>query len=445
MNSLTFKKQDFLEGSSKIYSHDKKKITRSEHYLQNVTYTKSFYYKSLHSKDKRREVIINELIDDFNNYRKNWNDLPNKIININKNKKLTTIDFAPLCVDLEAASICDLACPHCFREYIATPDKIIDLKFAKEIIDQVSDLKIPSMKFNWRGEPLLNPKLPELIDYAKSKGIIDTIINSNATNLTSNVAEDLIKSGLDHLIYSFDGGTKKTYEKYRPGRFTNNTFEKVYSNIENFHYIKNKLKAHFPFTKIQMILMDQTRNEIEDFYKNFSSIVDEVTVTQYSERGGKISNLEKDKIDIIKSYFKKNNLPDDTPFMIQADGSIFISLKRKPCDQIFQRLMITYEGKVGMCCIDWGATHNLGFLSKKGFDHQKEEGKILEKIKKNQKGYELLKFAKMSKIHNDPPKKVSKLKEIWEGENLNKVRNLHLSNKGHKVSICKDCQYKENI
>ena len=40
-------------------------------------------------------------------------------------------------------------------------------ELAYKLIDQAADLNIPSMKFNWRGEPLLNPKLPEIIDYAK--------------------------------------------------------------------------------------------------------------------------------------------------------------------------------------------------------------------------------------------------------------------------------------
>ena len=64
----------------------------------------------------------------------------------------------PLCVDIETASICDLACPHCYREYLITPDKIMDEKLYKKIIDQISDLGIPSIKLNWRGEPLLNQK-----------------------------------------------------------------------------------------------------------------------------------------------------------------------------------------------------------------------------------------------------------------------------------------------
>ena len=35
--------------------------------------------------------------------------------------------------------------------------------------------------------------------------------------------------------------------------------------------------------------------------------------------------------------------------------------------------MVTYNGKVGMCCVDWGATHNLGYVNK--------EDLILEKMK----------------------------------------------------------------
>ena len=53
-----------------------------------------------------------------------------------------------------------------------------------DLIDQAADLQIPSIKFNWRGEPLLHPKLPKFIEYAKKKGILDTIINTNATTLS---------------------------------------------------------------------------------------------------------------------------------------------------------------------------------------------------------------------------------------------------------------------
>ena len=89
------------------------------------------------------------------------------------------------------------------------------------------------------------------------------------------------------MIYSFDGGTKKTYEKLRPGRFRKNNFENVINNIKNFSDLKKKLNAKFPYTKIQMVLMDNNRDEVESFFEIFDSIVDEVTVTPLSrERRG---------------------------------------------------------------------------------------------------------------------------------------------------------------
>ena len=127
-----------------------------------------------------------------------------------------------------------MACPFCFREFTVTPDKIIDEKLCYDLIDQASAMRVPSMKFNWRGEPLLNSKLADYIKYAKKKGILETIINTNATNLNRKNSEKLIDAGLDMLIYSFDGGSKKTYEKMRPGRFKKNNFEDVYNNIKNF-------------------------------------------------------------------------------------------------------------------------------------------------------------------------------------------------------------------
>ena len=63
----------------------------------------------------------------------------------------------------------------------------------------------------------------------------------------------MIKSGLDIIIFSFDGGSKQTYEKMRPGRFKRNNFDSVYENIKKFSEIKKEMKAKFPITKIQMI------------------------------------------------------------------------------------------------------------------------------------------------------------------------------------------------
>ena len=65
-------------------------------------------------------------------------------------------------------------------------------ELAFKLIDQAANLNVPSVKFNWRGEPLLNPKLPEIIDYAKKKRCFETIINTNATKLDEKCQKKLL-------------------------------------------------------------------------------------------------------------------------------------------------------------------------------------------------------------------------------------------------------------
>ena len=52
-----------------------------------------------------------------------------------------------------------------------------------------------------------------------------------------------------------------------------------------------------------MILTEETFQEVESFYELFDDIVDDVTVNQYTERGGKLSDLSgKEKKDYENSY-----------------------------------------------------------------------------------------------------------------------------------------------
>ena len=96
-----------------------------------------------------------------------------------------------------------------FRDVVPSYPNTNSSIFEMTYIDQASAMRVPSMKFNWRGEPLLNSKLSDYIKYAKKKGILETIINTNATNLNRKNSEKLIDAGLDMLIYSFDTSSTK--------------------------------------------------------------------------------------------------------------------------------------------------------------------------------------------------------------------------------------------
>ena len=162
MTEISKKKQEILVGSSKLNLLKENHFDKNKFFVENMMHNKAFLYhvKKNHIETNSQEQL--KLLENFRtryiNYRSDWvNSL--KVKNINR----------PLSIDVELASICDLACPHCSREYIVTPDKIMNMNLYKKIIDEISIMEVPSIKLNWRGEPLLHPNIFECIDYAKKK------------------------------------------------------------------------------------------------------------------------------------------------------------------------------------------------------------------------------------------------------------------------------------
>jgi len=410
---------------------------RVKHIIENMSENGSFKFSKTKS-----DMYLDELKNKYLSYRKNWREQPKNIIN--RNTENYKIDYIPLCIDLEVAAVCDLACPHCYRQYIATPDKIMKAELVYKLIDQAAEINVPSMKFNWRGEPLLHPELPKFIKYAKEKGILETIINTNATMMNEKVANNLIDSGLDICIYSFDGGTKKTYEKMRPGRFKENKFDQIFQNIKKFTELKIKKKSKFPRTKIQMVLTDDTFNEVESFYKLFDGIVDDISIKQYTERGGTFGDIGKEiQEKILKKDKYKTKIDKEEIFMRDLDGEIYSSTKRLPCEQPFQRMLVTYDGRVSMCCYDWGSMHPIGFVSDDTFENDEKDYKdVIDKSKNKKKGFEMMDLKLPTKF-NSPEKKIETIKEIWNGQEIEKVRQSHLRKKVDNIKICKKCPFKE--
>lgn len=437
---MKIENQNLIQGSSYLRGEEYQ-FDRVKFMIDNMNENLAFIeYLKLNKNFSEEEKLksLEDFKQRFQLYRTNWKSNP-----INAYKDNNFENYLPLCLDIETASICDLACPHCFREYIITPDKIMNFELYKKIIDTAVKWKVPSIKLNWRGEPLLNPKLSKFINYAKNNGILEVSINTNATNLDEKKSNELIDSGLDLIIYSFDGGTKKTYEKMRPSRFKNNKFEDVLKNIRQFNEIKKKRMKKFPITKIQMVLTNETRKEIKNFYDLFSNCVDDVTVTQYTERGGNLDSIDIDKRNKLANYLNQNNLDNETNFYVGADDEIYVSSGRKPCEQLFQRLMITFDGRVAMCCHDWGAQHCLGFIDKRSFEIDKTVRELEKNIKDKKRGFELLANAKKPKKFNEPDQKICSLESIWNGNELNDIRKLHQSKKLDQIKICKNCDFKD--
>ena len=140
--------------------------------------------------------------------------------------------------------------------------------------------------------------------------------------------------------------------------------------------------------------------------------------------------------ELIKSV----NIESDV--MKNSNGEIFISEKRLPCEQPFQRLLVSYDGIVSMCCYDWGNQHPVGFIDDLSFNNKNEVLNIKKKIENNSKGFQLMK-PNIPKQFNFPKKKVNSVEEIWSSEDIEFVRTEHIKGNIEKIEVCKNCTFKE--
>ncbi len=112
------------------------------------------------------------------------------------------------------------------------------------------------------GEPLMHGKLPEMIATAKRERIC-TVVTTNGSLLDEDVARELIRSGLDCLVFSIDGITERSYRAYR----RNGKYGKVLQNLKDFIALRNAMKSRTPFVEWQFLVFRHNEHELRDARK----------------------------------------------------------------------------------------------------------------------------------------------------------------------------------
>lgn len=256
----------------------------------------------------------------YHEYRKNWREYPEKMI---------LSDF-PLHLDIEVTSYCNLKCPMCPRtiqieEGTFPSIKHIDVDLFKKLIDEGAANGLASIKLNYLGEPLMHPQIVELIRYAKEKGILEVMFNSNGVLLREKMARDILDAGVDSLFVSFDSAYKERFESIRIGA----KYEQVLENVKRFADIKNSDPKynHVQLRVSKVVFPDETEEDIKAFI-----------------------NLWEDKVDAIGFA----SLRDETQeYNFDYDASL-------RCDQPWQRIFVRQDGVTFPCCADNYNIYKLG-------------------------------------------------------------------------------------
>ena len=194
-----------------------------------------------------------------------------------KNPKEHIVGDFPLHLDLETSNTCNLRCTMCQIPFGKMESGYMDIELYKKVLSEVKQHFLPSVKFNFRGEPLMHPKIVEFVRLAKEAGVLEVQFNSNGALLTDELSRGLIEAGLDRIKFSVDGVTPEVYNSIRRGT----TYDQTIPKIEKFIEIRNSLGRKLPSVQVQMVYMADNQQEALDYIKFWENKANRIGFSRY--------------------------------------------------------------------------------------------------------------------------------------------------------------------
>lgn len=145
---------------------------------------------------------------------------------------------------------CNMHCKHCYRNSGIKAERELNTLEGKKLIDEVKEAGFKIMIFSG-GEPLIREDIYELIEYASNSGL-RTVIGSNGTLITEEIAKKLKDSGAMGIGISLDSLNSKKHDEFRG-------FKSAW--VEAVKGMKNCKAVGLPF-QIHSTVMKWNKDEI---------------------------------------------------------------------------------------------------------------------------------------------------------------------------------------
>ena len=292
------------------------------------------------------------------------------------------LESFPLNIEIEPTYYCNLKCPMCPRVVgEERKNNHMPHHIWNKIINECKENKLDSIQMSHEAESLMNPKIENLMEETNNSGIFDIWIHTNGLMLNEKRARKMIESGLKKINFSIDAFKEETYEKIRVG----GKLEKLKKNILNFLKLKEEYNASFLRVRISFVEQEDNFSEKEDFF-NFWSKQKGVNVITF-QKGLDFSPFEKEDNDSklsdeeLEKKFKK-----EKPFF---------------CAQPWETPIIQEDGKISPCGMP---------------------------VRDHNKDFFIGDISKGDTIKNS-----------WNSEKMQKLRNTHKKGHWYKENMCRVC------
>jgi len=215
----------------------------------------------------------------------------------------------------------------------------------KKIINEISETGFYVQLF-FQGEPYLNKKLGEMIEFAQSKNIYVSV-STNGNLISAKNIEKLMEHAPDKIIFSLDGLDEKSYQNYRVGGTFKQADEALQLLVEN----KRKLNLKKPFVELQFIVMKQNEHLLDDV----STYSKKRFVDRLVFKRMQISSYE----NALKFLPTKN---EHSRYILKNGSYEIKSILKDHCFALWRTAVITWDNKMVPCCFDKDANYVFGNL-----------------------------------------------------------------------------------
>lgn len=227
---------------------------------------------------------------------------------------------------LEVTNICNHSCAFCANSKSDRKKGIIDKELALKILSDAYALGTREVGFYATGEPLIDRNLETYIAYAKDVGFEYVFITTNGALLDSKRANSIVDAGIDSIKFSVNGANRKDYLLIH-GK---DDYDKVTENLKYVSKLRGRGKDFKLY--VSFIMTRHTAGTREEFENNYRKYVDDIIFLKCINQSGYMHEIN-DFLAIDKDAGGFN-----------LDGI---------CPMIFNKLYITYEGYLTLCCADF--------------------------------------------------------------------------------------------
>jgi sulfatase maturation enzyme AslB (radical SAM superfamily) len=135
---------------------------------------------------------------------------------------------APLVVELDPTSFCDLACPECISGQLLNNGRFSSERLTG-LAAELVEAGVRAVILIGGGEPLLHSAIEKVLSLLHDGGI-SVGITTNGTTIHRHI--DVLAERANWTRVSVDAATPETYGRFRPGRGGRNRFAEVVRNME---------------------------------------------------------------------------------------------------------------------------------------------------------------------------------------------------------------------